>query len=63
MWQLMNLRGNMNKAVTIYLLEGGDKKTGLFFLQNYFNYKRAAIAYRNEFHPTLRVVKFIKESA
>lgn len=44
----------------IYLIEGGDKKTGLWFLPQYFNYRRDAVSVRDQHYPTLRVVKFLK---
>lgn len=52
------------KTTTIYLIRGGDKETGFWFLPNYFNYKLSALNYlksirgRNQ----LKVVKFTSEN-
>lgn len=45
---------------TIYLLRGGDKKTGFWFVGPWFNYRKKAVEYRNRIHPDLKVVKFIE---
>lgn len=51
---------------TIYLLLGGDKRTGFWFLPNHFNYKKSAIQFnkdrsRSGQFKKLRIVKFTSE--
>lgn len=50
------------KKATIYLLRGGDKKTGFWFLPEYFNYKKRALDCRKHYHKlhNIKVVKFIE---
>jgi len=47
--------------ITIYLIMGGQKKTGYWFLPKYFNYKKHAVKFRNTYYPSLKVVKFTNE--
>ncbi len=54
-------------SASIYLLRGGNKRTGYFLLPQYFNYKKHAVKYRDqlnyqktiEFYDELKVVKFV----
>lgn len=52
---------------TIYLLRGGTKKTGYWYLPNYFNYRKSAKGYMSELikdtksQSRLKIIKFTSE--
>lgn len=45
--------------MSIYMLRGGEKKTGFWLLPKVFNYKKNAVRFRNTYYPKLKIVKFV----